>query len=919
MTEPDSTHDDEPDRTDIADGPEAVSEVHNTVSVGTVTGVVIQAGTIDAIHQHLPPRQVPIPRQLPPAPPHFIGRTSELTQLTDALDTAVETGTTVMISALAGAGGVGKTALALHWANSNLHRFPDGQLFVDLQGFSPAGSPVKPAEAVRGFLAAFGIELDRMSADLHAQTGLYRSLVASKRILIVLDNAASIEQVEPLLPGSPACTVLVTSRRRIAGLATSYDARLLDLDVMAESDARALLVGRLGLEQVAAEPAAVADLLAICAGLPLALQIVASRANHHPDFPLANLAEELHDTVARLDGLDAGDVHTNLRVVLSWSAQHLGAQEAEVFGLLGIAPGIDISLHAAASLASLPTAQVRAALRELENASLIQQHVPGRYRMHDLIRLYAADTAHRNHAGRDEALRRLVDFYTRTALVGDERLAPFRDRRGISIPLDPPTPWDSSAPILDEATAMAWFDSEHMCLLAAQQAAITRSWHQAIWNLAWVLDAFHRRRGHLHDQLVVWLAGLTAAHQLSTAQQPHDHTALTIAHQSLGYAYARLGHHDEALRHLGNALAQAGHDDPASAAHTHRAFAWALGRQGELRLALEHARRARGLYQQLGQREWEAQALNDMGWLFARIGDHDQTRTHCQLALDLCLDDVGYVYATVWESMGHLDRLNGRHQQALAHYQQAVTALDMLGDTYDVADVLDGMSHAYAALGEHDHARTVWREASQLYRQQGRVTDAERVQQQLNDLDRSECVPDFEVETEQGVQLIKSLVSDPATNTSIRRWATEALEKVDGYQDYGQFEALAMDPGLTIPERLKAARRLTETSAERGARLYETLASDVTLATAGRLQAASALAQIDGYRDRGARLLEALAVDPGLDATDRIWAAGNLARGKGHVRDHGMRLLETLATDPALSAYSRAWASRRLAELSRRL
>ena len=182
----------------------------------------------------------------------------------------------MVISALAGTGGIGKTALALHWAHANLHRFPGGQLFLDLQGFSPTATSVQPAEAVRGFLDAFGIEPDRIPADLHARTGLYRSLVASKRMLIVLDNAASIEQVEPLLPGSPSCTVLVTSRRRMAGLATGYGARLVDLDVMSESDARVLLLGRLGPEQVATYPAAVADLLAVCAGLPLALQIVAS-------------------------------------------------------------------------------------------------------------------------------------------------------------------------------------------------------------------------------------------------------------------------------------------------------------------------------------------------------------------------------------------------------------------------------------------------------------------------------------------------------------------------------------------------------------------------------------------------------------------------------------------------------------------
>ena len=869
---------------------------------------------VSAVHQNLPPHQLPPPQQLPPAPPQFVGRTPELTQITDALDTAAKTGTTVVISALAGTGGIGKTALALHWAHANLHRFPGGQLFLDLQGFSPTATSVQPAEAVRGFLDAFGIEPDRIPADLHARTGLYRSLVASKRMLIVLDNAASIEQVEPLLPSSPSCTVLVTSRRRMAGLATGYGARLVDLDVMSESDARALLLGRLGPEQVATYPAAVADLLAMCAGLPLALQIVASRAGHHPDFPLAALAEELHDTVARLDGLDAGDVHTNLRAVLSWSAQHLSAPAADVFGLLGIAPGNDIGLHAAASLAALPTRQVRAVLRELENASLIQQHVPGRYRMHDLIRLYAADTNHRDSAGREAALRRLVDFYTRTALVGDERLNPFRDRRGIHILAHPPAPGCQFVPILDEAVALTWFDTEHLCLLAAQQTGITYGWHQSIWELAWAMNTFHSRRGRLHDQLAVWLAGLAAAHQLSTAQQSHAHT---VAHQSLGYAYARLGHHDEAHAHLRKALAQAGHEEPATEAHIHRTFAWDLGRQRKFHLALEHASRARDLYRQLNHPEWEAQAVNDMAWLFARLGDHDQTRTHCRLALALCRHDDGYVQATVWENMGRLDHDNGNYQQAMAHYQQAVTALRRLGDTYDAADILDGMSHTYAALGQHDHARTVWREARQLYQEQGRDTNVVRVQRQLNDFDLSDDVADSEALAEPGVRQLESLVTDHTVDASRRRSAAGVLAQVDGYQDHGArlLEALATDPGRTIAKRLRAAQMLTDLDVERGARLYQTLAADPTLAGAGRLQAAGALAQMNGHQDYGARLLEALALDPGLDATDRVWAATTLAWASGQLRSRGVRLLETLAADPTFTANGREWASRKLADL----
>jgi hypothetical protein len=273
-------------------------------------------------------------------------------------------------------------------------------------------------------------------------------------MLIVLDNARDTDQVSPLLPGSPTCTVLVTSRHRLAGLAALHGAHLLDLDILPEPDARELLARHLGHERLAAEPEAVADLLAVCAGLPLAVRIVAARAAHHPTFPLAVLAEDLRDVSTRLDALDAGDLRVNLRAVLSWSVQTLSPPAARLFGLLGISPGPDLSLPAAASLAALPTGQVRAVLREVENASLVQQHVPGRYRMHDLIRLYTTDEAHHDltEDARNAALRRVLDFCTHTAHTAACLLYPQRP----PIRLDPPAPGVGPLPLPDVPAAMAW-------------------------------------------------------------------------------------------------------------------------------------------------------------------------------------------------------------------------------------------------------------------------------------------------------------------------------------------------------------------------------------------------------------------------------------------------------------------------------
>ncbi|TCO54267.1 AfsR/SARP family transcriptional regulator [Actinocrispum wychmicini] len=671
------------------------------------------------------PSPVPTPRQLPAPPRLFTGRTTELAALDEALD---EPAGTVVISAIGGTGGIGKTWLASHWAHQRLDRFPDGQLHVDLRGFDPSGEPMSPATAVRAFLAALGVAPGAIPVELDAQVGLYRSLVAGKRMLVVLDNASDTGQVTPLLPGSPTCTVLVTSRYHLGGLITAHGARILDLDVLPEPEARSLLASHLGPDRVAAEPQAVSDLLAYCAGLPLALGIVAARAVHHRTFPLAVLAEELRDATARLDGLDAGDQRGDLRAVMSWSVRTLSPPAATLFGLLGIAPGADISLFAAASLAALPPGSTRALLRELERGSLVQQHTPGRYRMHDLIRLGATDTAqeHLTEDVRDAALRRVLDFYTHSAHSADRLLDP----HGPSIPVDPPAADVYLRPIPDVPAALAWLDAEHPALLAAQRTAADHDWPDSVWQLAWPLDTFLYWRGHRHDRVAVWQSALDA-----TAHLP-DPAPGIHARRHLGRAHADLGCYDQATEHLHQALALAEHhQDPDQQARTHRVLASTWGRRGNDREALRHATQALDLLDALDQPEWEADARNVVGWYAARLGEYDTARTHCEAALTLHRqhrDPEGE--ANTLDSLGYIAHHTGRHQQAVGHYQQALTLLRDLGNTSEAANTLDRIGHPHAALGEHEQARTVWREASELYRQLGRHEDVHRVQRQLDDL-----------------------------------------------------------------------------------------------------------------------------------------------------------------------------------------
>jgi DNA-binding SARP family transcriptional activator/tetratricopeptide (TPR) repeat protein len=679
-------------------------------------------------------RSVPLPRQLPVAPRLFTGRERELARLTAAFDERPAAGGALVVSAIGGTGGIGKTWLALHWAHQHLDRFPDGQLYVDLRGFDPGGQALRPATVVRGFLDALGVQTRAVPADLDAQVGLYRSLVAGRRMLIMLDNARDSAQVARLLPGSPTCTVLVTSRRQLNGLVVSHGAWTLDLDVLSDDEARRLLNGHLGPERVTAEPEAVAELIACCAGLPLAIGIVAARATRNASLPLGALAAELRDRPQRLAALAAGDAQADLRAVLSWSYDALPPETATTSQLLALAPGPDICLTAAASLLGCPAAAVRAQLHELEHAYLIREHAPGRYRMHDLIRLYAATSAVRDQpaADRQAALRRVVDFYLHTADAGHRHLNPQAAPRG----LDPPAAGCEPIPLDDDPAAMAWFDAEHSCLLAAQRAAAEQGWHGAVWHLAWTLEIFHLRRGRLHDAVAVWRAALAAADHLA------DPKTRIVARRFLGRALARTGRDDEALEQLGLALALADQiQDPLEQAHTHRTLAVVLGRGGEERSALDHATHALRLFRELGKPVWEADVLNAVGWYAMRLGEHGLARKHCQAALALHRQHRNHLgEASTLDSLGDIAHHGGEHGQAVDHYRQALGLLRSLGNAYEEAGTLDRLGHPHLALGQYEQALAAWRAALTLYQAQGRDADVERVRRQLERLDERSLV-----------------------------------------------------------------------------------------------------------------------------------------------------------------------------------
>jgi tetratricopeptide (TPR) repeat protein/transcriptional regulator with XRE-family HTH domain len=651
-------------------------------------------------------RTATVPRQLPAAVADFTGRPTELAALTGTLDRAgAGAPGTVVISAIGGTAGVGKTALALHWAHQVAHRFGDGQLHVNLRGFDPAGTPAAPEAAIRGFLDALGVPPERIPPDPEAQVGLYRSLLSGKRMLIVLDNARDEQQVRPLLPASPASLVLVTSRSQLAGLAAADGARLISLDVLTQAEAVQLLTIRLGAARAAAELDAVASIARLCGCLPLALAVAAARAAARPGFPLAALAAELADSPGRLDALEAGDPATSVRAVFSWSTRQLSNETARMFRLLGLHPGPDVSIPAAASLAAVDKTEARRLLGELAHAHLIAELVPGRYGMHDLLRAYAADQAraHESQAERDAATGRVLDHYLHTAACAALLLNPAKE----PVVLAAPRPGAAPGQPADYREALAWFEAEHQVLLAAVTLAAESGFDAHAWHLPWAMEPFLQTRCHWQERAATQRTALAAATRLG------DTGAQAVCSRLLGAACNGLGDHDQAraqfassltlYQQLGNRLGEA---------KTHQNLFFLSQRQGRYIDALDHAEHALRLYQAVGYQPGEAEALNDVGWSHGLLGDYQQARAFCRQALTLCAQ-IRHRRAErhAWDSLGYAEHHLGNIAEAAACYQRAVSLHQEDGDRFYEADTLTHLGDASQTAGEPAQAQEAWQQA----------------------------------------------------------------------------------------------------------------------------------------------------------------------------------------------------------------
>jgi tetratricopeptide (TPR) repeat protein/transcriptional regulator with XRE-family HTH domain len=640
------------------------------------------------------PGLVQVPRQLPPEPAGFVGRTHALDRLDAVL---ADTGTSALaISVVSGTAGVGKTTLALHWAHRVAERFPGGQLYLDLRGFDPDGTAMTPSEALRVQLEALGLPSQAVPDGLEARAARYRTMTAGRSTLVVLDNVRDAAQVRPLLPGTPGSLVVITSRNDLTGLIATTNAASIPLTVLAEDESRALLADRLGPARVAAEPAAVAEIVRCCAGLPLALAVVAARAAP-TSFSLAAYAGKLREE--SLDGFGSGDGATDLRTVFSCSYQALSPAAARMFRLLGLHPGTEISIPAAASTAGVPMTVARRALHELVRAHMINESAPGRFTFHDLLRAFAAEQIHPDE--RQDAVHRLVAHYLHNA----------QHARAVARSMPMPQGRIPSGVVtvthVDGNAALEWLRTETASLLS-----VVRSGHGSpaeIIALVRIVSNVLDARGELSGNADVLHRGE------ALAAREGDLTGQVAMWKMIARLHLRQGRFGEAEVLLQKALEIDGESGDVNAlAYTRSGLGRLFGAQNRHREALEHARLARKGFREAGNHHAEAEILNGIAWCHAELEEFDEAARHAEQALAIKKAN-GMNKADVLDTLGYVEHRRGNVTTAIARYLAALPDAEDEGNLYTLAEVLGHLGDAYDAAGNAQEALRCWTRSATQY------------------------------------------------------------------------------------------------------------------------------------------------------------------------------------------------------------
>ncbi|MDI2027129.1 tetratricopeptide repeat protein [Saccharopolyspora sp. TS4A08] len=757
---------------------------------------VVQAGNVSGgIHFHgWGPAEEGVPRQLPADARGFVNRRDELRRLDVIIENASGSHAPCV---LVGTAGVGKTSLAVHWAHRVAHRFPDGQLYVNLHGYDP-GPPVTPSEVLGRFLRTLGAAPESIPSDVESRSALYRSLLAGRRMLIVLDNAATVSQVRPLLPGTGACLVLVTSRSRLSGLVARDGAYRVALDVLPQDEAVDLLRVLADGHRLQDDSGELVELARLCARLPLALRIAAERAVSRPSMPLRDLIAELRDESALWDALTAGDDDESdaVRTVFAWSYRALSPETGRLFRLLGLHPGRVFGAGAAAALADLPLNRTRRLLDDLVGAHLLEHPDPDRYRFHDLLRAYATDQARAEETAETAraALRRTLVWYLRAADRAVAVVAPVFRRPEL------PDEGESELPVFDtHAEAIDWFERERDNLVDATRVADEAAMPELAWRLAELLRAVFALRNRFDDWFETSRIGLGAARQL---QDRHAEAGML---ESLGKAHTQSAQFAEGIRYQTAALEiRRELGDRRGELNSTNAIAMAHFRGRDLDRAATGFERAREIARELDDEHWIAISTNNIGnvhlglenfeeagellrealEIYRRRGDHGgegdalrglscahrgagrpgAAREHAEAAVAIAHRCENQAWEAFWLlELGRAQVGLGSLSEALESYQRAASKQRRLGDRAREAEALDATGEVYALLERSEEAMSFYKLALTAFRELGDEWRTALVLDHLGDaLSATGALAEARTHRSEAVGLLGSFTDPPA-------------------------------------------------------------------------------------------------------------------------------------------------------------
>ncbi|MFF9011375.1 BTAD domain-containing putative transcriptional regulator [Streptomyces sp. NPDC014870] len=652
------------------------------------------------LHNEQPPEPAPtprpaasppltVPRSLPHDLPDFTGREAEIDWLLAQADERRTQGVTVIT--IDGMGGTGKSTLAVHVAHRLARHHPDGQIFVDLHGFTPGCEPLEPSTALGTLLRAIGVPDEQLPEELADRESLWRGMTAGRRLLLLLDNAVTSQQVRPLIPSCTGSLVLVTSRSPLLGLDGAVP---MMLGLPTPTDASLMLANVIGADRVEREPEAVTELIGLCARLPLALRIVAARLRNRPQWAIASMVDRLRDEDARLGELVAD--HRSVRAVLEMSCATMSLLHQRLFRLLGVHPGSDFDACTAAALGDLPLSTTRRLLEDLLDARLLMQRKPGRFTFHELVRSLARNQADQDTGGAEPARHRLLDYYLSTAEKAGMLVQPGRERLPVSV-ANPPAAMPALA---DVDAALAWFDEEHQNLLAVLVLAEETGLDLHVAHLPRVFAYYLHQRGHINDQLVVLRRAVAAARRIG------DPGLEGVALTNLAIPYWHLGRIQEGLECAQTALALAeSSGDRLGIAFCHSRIGMFRNTLGEYQEAMRNLHRALIVFSQTGSLREVGAVLTSLGVAQTGLGDHEEARRTSRLVIANSReigDPYGEIVGLTGEA-GSCARL-GDFDAALDHLARATSLAERIGTSNGEVSILAQYADVHARRGQYEEA-----------------------------------------------------------------------------------------------------------------------------------------------------------------------------------------------------------------------